>query len=377
MKKHCKNVDIFDLDLVYEAVLNCLSPAKTRQRGDTIRLFAKILKSDKKTAVKVLQDQDTRFYWVASRISHKLINEMKTGSINFPPYSVRTTICPNSGKVRKITILTIKHLLLDHIAVIALRDLSKRIGEFQVSSIKGRGAHYGARFIKRWLRGKKAKYVAKIDIRKYYDSIDQNILFDWLEKHVKNPKLLWLVRTLVTEVTSGLAIGSYLSQNLANLFLSDIYHFALEKCRNKRGKAMISHCVFYLDDMAFFSPNKRNLKRAIEMIIKELAKKKLAIKPNWNVFEITKDRPLDMMGFRFHRGFTTIRKRIFKRLRRSFLRAKRKMFNYKKLSLNAAKSAASYYGYLKATSVHFKNGQTVFEWMFKKISENDLRFNYS
>lgn len=377
MKKHCKNVDIFDIDLVYEAVLNCLKPAKTRRRADTIKLFAKILKTNKKEAANCLVAQDTKFYWVASRISHKLINEMKTGNINFPPYTIRTTICPNSGKIRKITILTIKHLLLDHVAVIALRDLSKRIGEFQVSSIKGRGAHYGAKFIKRWLKGKKAKYVAKIDVRKYYDSIDQNILFAWLEKHIKNPKLLWLVKTLVTEVTSGLAIGSYLSQNLANLFLSDIYHFALEKCKNNRGKAMIAHCVFYLDDMAFFSPNKRNLARAVNLIIKELARKKLTVKPNWNVFEITKNRPLDMMGFRFHKGFTTIRKRIFKRLRRSFLRAKRKLANCKRLSLNAAKSAASYYGYLKATSVHFKNEQTVYTWMFKKISENDLRFVYS
>ena len=377
MKKRCKNVNIFDINLVYSAVLNCLKPSKTRHRKDTIELFAKILKTNKKEALQILVARDDKFYWVASRIAHKLINEMKSGKISFPKFRTKITYCPYSGKERKITILSIKHLLLDHVAVFGLHDLSKRIGEFQVSSIKGRGAHYGAKFIKKWLRGKKAKYVAKVDIKKYYDSINQTILFNWLEKHVKNPNLIWLVKTLVTEVTTGLAIGSYLSQNLANLFLSDIYHFAMEKCRNKRGKPMISHCVFYLDDMAYFGPNKRNLAKAIEMIKGELAKLGLSIKPNWNVFEITKDRPLDMMGFRFHRGFTTIRKRIFKCLRRSYLRAVRKMFKFKELSLHSAKSAVSYYGYLKATSVHFMYERMVYPWIFNKISENDLRLNYS
>ena len=373
MKKYCKNVNIFDINLVYSAVLNCLKPAKTRRRSDTIALFAKILKTDKKEALQILESKDDKFYWVASRISHKLINEMKSGHITFPKYRIRIIKCPHSHKDRKITILTIKHLLLDHIAVFGLKDLSKRIGEFQVSSIKNRGAHYGAKFIKKWLQGKKAKYVAKVDIKKYYDSINHTILFAWLDKHVKNPKLLWLVKTLVTEVTTGLAIGSYLSQNLANLFLSDIYHFAIEKCRNKRGKPMISHCVFYLDDMAYFGPNKRNLAKAIELIEVELSKLGLSIKPNWNVFEITKERPLDMMGFRFHRGFTTIRKRIFKHLRRSYLRAVKKMFRFKELSLHSAKSAVSYYGYLKATSVHLKYERMVYPWIFNKISENDLR----
>ena len=53
-----------------------------------------------------------------------------------------------------------------------------------------------------------------------------------------------------------------------------------------------------------------------------------------------------MMGFRFYRKYTTIRSRVFLRLRRAFLRAQRR----RTLSLRAAQRCIAYFGFVLHTS---------------------------
>ena len=99
-----------------------------------------------------------------------------------------------------------------------------RIGANQCASIKGKGCIYGVRKIRRWLRNKSLKYFAKTDIRKCYESIDRKMLMDFLRKRIKNDLLLWLIETLISTFDKGLSIGSYLSQFLCNIYLSQLYH---------------------------------------------------------------------------------------------------------------------------------------------------------
>ena len=43
-----------------------------------------------------------------------------------------------------------------------MKPLLKRIGEYQCSSIKGRGQSYGIRAIKRWLKDKRIRHIGKL-----------------------------------------------------------------------------------------------------------------------------------------------------------------------------------------------------------------------
>ena len=70
-----------------------------------------------------------------------------------------------------------------------------------------------------------------------------------------------------------------------------------------------------MDDMVLFGRNKKELHKTKEKIEEFLKKEKLQLKENWQLFK-TDSRPLDFMGFRFYRGYTTLRRGIFLRIKR-------------------------------------------------------------
>jgi hypothetical protein len=100
-------------------------------------------------------------------------------------------------------------------------------------------------------------YFLKLDVRKYFDSIDHRILKDVLAKIIKDKKALGLFYTIidsnVTVQDTGLPIGNLTSQYFANHYLSAFDHHIKEQLRIKR-------YVRYMDDMLFFSESKSCLK---------------------------------------------------------------------------------------------------------------------
>lgn len=362
MKRKCKNVDICDGDLIFRAVLQCFAPNKKRRRHDTIRLFKKYLPNHtRKEVVQILRDKNMYYFDACFAIAKDLQDTLLSGEdlgLPIPRQVVR--IDPGSGKSRNISVLGIRQLMFDHVAVLALSDVCKRIGITQVSSIKGRGAHYGLKFIKKWLKSSKKKlYSVKLDIKNFYGSVDRDCLMRWLEKRVANEPLMDLIRKLIYSTPQGMAIGSFLSQTLANLYLSDLYHFAKENCATyrkdkKTGKMKrynhILHTLFYMDDMLFIGANKRHITKAVESIIARAKEAlHLTIKPSWQVHKISQRHPVDMMGFRVSPGGTvTLRKHIFKKARRLMLKVKRGNF-----ALRQALRLMSYRGYMLSTATKY------------------------
>lgn len=190
------------------------------------------------------------------------------------------------------------------------------------------------------------RYFVKLDVKKCFESIDHNLLVEFLEKHIKNEKLVWLIRTLINSFEKGLSIGSYLSQYLCNLYMSVLYHYIMECLyKTRRGKriSLIRHCIVYMDDILLIGSRKRDVEMAVKKIIQKADEMGLAIKDNWQVRSID-EIPIDMMGFKIYRTHVEIRGRIFLRVRRSFRRAR------KRLTFRTAKKCISYYGYLKHTN---------------------------
>lgn len=297
--------------------------------------------------------------WIVEKIINSIQFELSNRDLKFPSIWYKTKIDPSSFKERKIGIQNIKQQIYDYIAVEGLQPILCRIGANQCASIKGRGCIYGVRKIRRWLRNKSLKYFAKTDIKKCYESIDRKMLMDFLRKRIKNDLLLWLIETLINTFDKGLSIGSYLSQFLCNIYLSQLYHEIshMHRYRKKRKTgekeyiSLVKHQLFYMDDIVLMATNSKDIHKAVKQLIK-YAKDELGlkIKVNWFVSKIdVKDKGkdtdfIDMMGYRIYRWHTTIRRRIFKRIRHTYLKIKRLVGTHRFIPLLLARRAISYWG---------------------------------
>ena len=345
MKRLCKDVDITDRGLISRAVYACLK--NKYKRNDVTRYFSQV-SGLTENQIRCIHHRYGRksLYPIVEIIISDLQKEIANESLFFPPIWYRDKIDGSSGKIRRIGIQNIKQQLYDYIAVEGLNPLLKRIGEYQYASIPGRGTTKGKQVISRWIKDRNTRYFVKLDVKKCFESIDHDLLMGFMEKHIKNEKLIWLIRALIDSFEKGLSIGSYLSQYLCNLYMSVLYHYIMEELyKTRRGKRinLIRHCLIYMDDILLIGSRKRDMEMAAKKIIQKADEMGLTIKDNWQVRSID-ETPIDMMGFKIYRTHTEIRGRTFLRVRRSFRRAR------KELTLRISKKCLSYYGYLKHTN---------------------------
>lgn len=177
------------------------------------------------------------------------------------------------------------------------------------SCIKGRGIHKAANNLKKTLRDTKGtQYCLKLDVRKFYPSIDHNILKALLRRKFKDADLLWLLDEII-DSAEGLPIGNYLSQYFANFYLTYFDHWLKEQ-------AGVRYYFRYSDDMVILAADKQTLHSLLAHIRQYLADElNLSLKPNYQVFPVAA-RGIDFVGYRFYHTHTLLRKSIKKNLAR-------------------------------------------------------------
>ena len=215
-------------------------------------------------------------------------------------------------------------------------------------SVSGRGDKRIRKAVTRFItkRPKKAKYVLKMDVRHFYENIDHDELKQVLNRKIKDKKVLRLCSLIIDSYPTGIPIGNYTSQWFCNAFLQDLDH---------KIKEFVGHdylYVRYIDDMVIIGPNKRKLHKTRKVVEAELAKKKLDLKQNWQVFPLEK-RPLDFVGVKFYKdGHTEIRKSILRRIKRKARRIG-KMKDH--VTVKNAAGMMSYMG-----RIHHTDSETLF-----------------
>lgn len=316
----------------------------------------KAFKKKKKTKSikKILSDPRKH----AKRISKMIQN----GELpNIKERNIKLICDDKQHKYRTITKASNYEHIVHH-AVIGL--LEERIQNssyrYAVASFPKRGDLFGQRKMRSWIksyRGRKL-YVLKFDIKKFFDTIDRQILLTKLSRIVKDEKFMFLLKRLVyfdgSYTNRGVPIGYYSSQWLANFYLQSLDNFIKQDLR-------IRHMMRYADDVVILSQNKRYLRKVFSLI-KDFLSTELAltIKSNYQLFKLSYKptklmiedgwnvkhrygRPIDFMGYKFYPWSVTIRKITLRSTRRSALR-----FN-KNRTIKHAKSLMSYYGRLKHT----------------------------
>lgn len=187
------------------------------------------------------------------------------------------------------------------------------------SCIKGRGIHAAAAAVRKSLKADAdgTKYCLKIDVRKFYPSIDHQILKNIIRRKIKDPDLLWLLDEII-DSAEGVPIGNYLSQYFANLYLAYFDHWIKE----------VKHVKYYFryaDDMVFLASDKVYLQALLIDVRRYLHENlKLKVKRNFQVFPVD-SRGIDYVGYVFRHSHTLLRKDIKKNMCRRVARLRKIM----------------------------------------------------
>ena len=211
------------------------------------------------------------------------------------------------------------------------------------ASIKFRGIRKASEFTSKYMRDRfNTEYCLKIDISKFYPNVNHLILKKLLRKKFKDKDLLGLMDKIIDSYPGdkGVPIGSYLSQYLANFYLSYFDHWLKEKMK-------VKYVIRYMDDMVIFHYSKEYLhwlKQQMDNYLKE--ELELTIKQNWQVFP-SGTRGVDFVGFRHFFGYKLLRKSTCKKFKKKMLQIKKKHENGNLLNYSEWCSANSYNGWLK------------------------------
>lgn len=171
------------------------------------------------------------------------------------------------------------------------------------SCIKKKGIHAAANAVKLALKDEPGtRYCLKMDIQKFYPSVDHDILKALLRKKIADSDLLWLLDEII-DSAAGLPIGNYLSQYFANFYLTYFDHWLKETKR-------VKHYFRYADDLVILSGSKEYLHELFASIKEYLTVElKLTVKSNYQIFPVA-SRSIDFVGYRFYHSHTLIRKSI-------------------------------------------------------------------
>ncbi|MEM9275594.1 MAG: RNA-directed DNA polymerase [Cyanobacteria bacterium P01_F01_bin.143] len=125
-----------------------------------------------------------------------------------------------------------------------------------------------------------SRYVLQCDIRKYFPSIDHEILKQIIRRKIKCQETLWLIDTIIdgsnpqepvieyfpgdellTPILRrhGLPIGNLTSQFFANWYLNDFDHFVKEKLRAKKYLRYVDDFMLLGDDWEFLAEARREI----------------------------------------------------------------------------------------------------------------------
>lgn len=210
------------------------------------------------------------------------------------------------------------------------------------ASIPGRGSGEARKYCRKVIDKdpKRTKYVLKLDIQRFYHSVDREILLRNLSRKIKDREFIDLVGRILETCKCGLAIGFYICQWLANFYLEPLDRFIA----SFRGS---TYMVRYMDDIVVFGSNKRFLhiiRSCVNRFIRSALR--LRLKRNWQVFPLYA-RALDFVGYRFFINKTCLRRRNFLKLIRQARRIRKRMQNNRVIKFHTAASFISRIGLLK------------------------------
>ncbi len=212
----------------------------------------------------------------------------------------------NDPKRRHIHKAEVSDRIVHHLLYKYLYEVFDKYFIFDSYSCRlGKGTHKGVNRLEKFTRIVSKNYtrqcwVLKLDIKKFFASVDHQILMRLLMRRIKDEQILWLLQEVIGSFSSasqgtpckakGIPLGNLTSQVFANIYMNELDQFL----KHKLG---IKYYLRYADDFLILSGDNKSLQRLIVPIERFLEiRLKLELHPNKIIFRKL-DWGIDFLGY--------------------------------------------------------------------------------
>ena len=215
--------------------------------------------------------------------------------------------------------------------------------------LKNRGMHKACLDVQKAMKHCKRTwedyYILKMDIRKYFENINKNILFKILKRKIQDKKLLWLIKEIMysNEGEKNIPIGNYTSQMFANIYLNELDQYIKHSLR-------VKYVFRYLDDIVILAKEKSDAKLILRKIEKFL-KENLELELNSKTQIFKSKQGVNFCGFKINEYRLKIRDKGKRKLKKKIKKLKYEIRNEKLTSKEAKTYLCGHIGYIRMANV--------------------------
>ncbi|MEX2405075.1 MAG: reverse transcriptase/maturase family protein [Candidatus Paceibacterota bacterium] len=258
-----------------------------------------------------------------------LYRELKNGTYRHGGYR---GFWIHDPKLRRIHKATVRDRVLHHAVFSVLNPIFEpTFIPTSFSCRVGKGTHKGVEKVAEMIRAVSRNntrpcYALKCDVRKFFDSIDHDVLLRILDSKIKDEKVMDLMREIVESFAAsrpnlferrGVPIGNLTSQIFANIYMNEFDQFMKHKLK-------VQHYARYTDDFVIVSGDRAYLERLLTPM-QEFLGKELRLELHPKKIHLMKHlRGVDFLGYIILPKHIQLRaktkRRIPRKLRQTVLR---------------------------------------------------------
>lgn len=180
----------------------------------------------------------------------------------------------------------------------------------------GKGTHAAVRRLRRFLfrasrNDTRTVYALKCDVRKFFASVDHDILINLLRRFVTDERAVGLIGRVIgsfnTAPHKGLPLGNLTSQLFANVYLHELDRFVKHELRERR-------YLRYCDDFLIVDPSRKRLEMLLRPIA-EFLRSRLALEIHPDKMSVrTWSQGIDFLGYVLLPHCTILRTKTARRI---------------------------------------------------------------
>lgn len=245
----------------------------------------------------------------------KLYHELEEGAYSHGPYY---HFVAQDTKRRDIYVAAVRDRIVHQLVADYLEKIyAPRFYTYSCAAQKGKGLALARKYILttiKSLQNHHQVWIAKLDVKKYFASVNHHSLLEFLRRRIKNQQVLWLCRQIIEGFGNngrGLPLGNLTSQWFANIYLHELDWQAKQVWR-------VKYYARYNDDVIIIETSRQKLEQYVKLIRQFVSQKLLLEIPESKTQIVCLPQVVDILGLCTNGNDAWLRpvtkKRIAKRL---------------------------------------------------------------